>query len=1329
VDFNRKKIYFYAPGALTDGSAVISDFGLPLVQVSGNGSVVVSNVVFQGVNFEAGLGQGILITNGIRNLVLGCNFNNLNNYCVDIVNGGTNGVVSCNLQNLAGGGVMLRGGTENSNPALRVPANDFLVNNVITNFQRVTRVYAAAVDTGFGGSGTGGGGGGHQAAVGMRVAHNNISGSPHCAVLLGSWDTVHEYNDVSHYQQCSDDLGAFYSYDYISQHGNHTFRYNFMHDTPLGNGIDFDQDHYLMHIYGNVCNLNTIPSESQGIGIRYQNATQNIPGHEQAEDCHNNVVANGHYGITFVAPVPSVIENNVAVACTTPFSWSIVVTNGTTNTISSSTQAAMQSGANTNYSSDPGFLSLTNNDLRLNPSSRVYTDLPNYQQIPFEMIGLYNDGFRTNASGYAPLVTTSNILAFTATNALCGGRLFFPQFESNTTVMIYYGHTDGGTNPTAWQAVTNFGVFAAGSLSSLVGGLDPYTTYYFRYFATNAFGSSWSTASIGINLPPPPAGAVFVNLTPNTTVLSNSIVTFTGEVVGAGPSFPTNGELITVTINGSTQSGTVTNSSGNFAVVFNTTNIPASVTPYPVTYAYAGTTNIGGATNNATTLTIMPGSITWSGASDTDFENGGTGGNWNNYPSPLNDLVSDVAIFGATPTANQPSLTASRSVKGLTFSSTNGGWTLGSGSTNFLLGLGAGGIVSSVQTNGLNAINANLNIGMNQTWQVGNGGSLLFTGAITNPATSTNYSLVINAGANGGNVILSPAAGNNIVLTGSNNTASIFQVKSGGVLQLGGDGVTAPATTSTNQIINTSTNTFGACAINTPGKAQINSGYWIFSDLGKNGSDKLTGTLEVDGGTVSFGGARYLGEGTIQVNGGTLKFGVDATTHYINGGRFSLGNFYTVATATATMNITGGFVDLAQANGSVGNGNGIGYGLSTLLNQSGGVLQNGVTPGTGGTTTTFSIGGLNGSGNGTTNNLSAFTLTGGTFISAGVVAASTNAGPGSVNNFNFMGGVLAVQSFNATNLGSSPTATSTANQTNVSLALGTLANYGGVLAPGNLGIPGKTIILGNYAISNNAALLAVDLGGTNPANAFQNGSTNYDVVSVSGNTALGGSLSVSLLNNFVPAATNSFMILTNGGTLSGNFTNLVGGRVAVTNLAGGSFAVVTNARSVVLTNFVLLAANFIASTNAGAVPLTVTFTDISTGLITNRFWDFGDGITTNTIATSVAHTFTVAATNLVSLVVSDALASSTNALMVVVSVPSTPPVFGSVTLSGTNLIFTGTNGTAGGNYYVLAATNLLLPATNWTVVATNQFGPGGSVNFTSPAVSGADQIFYRLKLP
>jgi PKD repeat protein len=143
----------------------------------------------------------------------------------------------------------------------------------------------------------------------------------------------------------------------------------------------------------------------------------------------------------------------------------------------------------------------------------------------------------------------------------------------------------------------------------------------------------------------------------------------------------------------------------------------------------------------------------------------------------------------------------------------------------------------------------------------------------------------------------------------------------------------------------------------------------------------------------------------------------------------------------------------------------------------------------------------------------------------------------------------------------------------------------------------------------------------------------------------------------------------------------------------------------------------------------VTFTDTSLGTITNRAWNFGDGFTTNLAGTNLSHTFTVAGTNLVSLVVSGTAGTSTNILPVVVTAPTAPPVIGGIKISGGNLILTGSNGTAGANYYVLAATNVALPVTNWIIVSTNQFGSGGNVIWTNPLNPVAPQWFYRLRLP
>lgn len=75
------------------------------------------------------------------------------------------------------------------------------------------------------------------------------------------------------------------------------------------------------------------------------------------------------------------------------------------------------------------------------------------------------------------------------------------------------------------------------------------------------------------------------------------------------------------------------------------------------------------------------------------------------------------------------------------------------------------------------------------------------------------------------------------------------------------------------------------------------------------------------------------------------------------------------------------------------------------------------------------------------------------------------------------------------------------------------------------------------------------------------------------------------------------------------------------------------------------------------------------------------------------------------------------------------PGFASVVQTGTNLIFTGTNGVPGASYTVLTATNVTLPLSNWVSLITNQFGAGGAFSFTNGISPGDSQRFFWLRTP
>jgi hypothetical protein len=83
---------------------------------------------------------------------------------------------------------------------------------------------------------------------------------------------------------------------------------------------------------------------------------------------------------------------------------------------------------------------------------------------------------------------------------------------------------------------------------------------------------------------------------------------------------------------------------------------------------------------------------------------------------------------------------------------------------------------------------------------------------------------------------------------------------------------------------------------------------------------------------------------------------------------------------------------------------------------------------------------------------------------------------------------------------------------------------------------------------------------------------------------------------------------------------------------------------------------------------------------------------------------------------------NTGVINVVASVAK--PVIGSTAVSGGNLIFSGTGGTASGTFYVLTTTNLTSP---WTFIATNAYDASGNFNVTNAIQAGVPQQFYRLE--
>jgi autotransporter-associated beta strand protein len=182
-------------------------------------------------------------------------------------------------------------------------------------------------------------------------------------------------------------------------------------------------------------------------------------------------------------------------------------------------------------------------------------------------------------------------------NSTTNGKLFITNnlgFNNNAVTI----NVSGTSAPAAgtYVLVTN-----TGTLSGSVATGTPTVTG-----AGLASGSTATISMVGnsVVLTITAANPVFSNLTPSQTVpVGDSTVTLSGRVSASGI-YPTNGETVTITINGNAQTAMIKDSTGDFTNIYNASTIPASPTAYAITYSYGGDTLLNSAVNTSTTLTV-----------------------------------------------------------------------------------------------------------------------------------------------------------------------------------------------------------------------------------------------------------------------------------------------------------------------------------------------------------------------------------------------------------------------------------------------------------------------------------------------------------------------------------------------------------------------------------------------------------------------------------------------------------------------------------------------------------------------------------------------------
>ncbi len=347
---------------------------------------------------------------------------------------------------------------------------------------------------------------------------------------------------------------------------------------------------------------------------------------------------------------------------------------------------------------------------------------------------------------------------------------------------------------------------------------------------------------------------------------------------------------------------------------------------------------------------------------------------------------------------------------------------------------------------------------------------------------------------------------------------------------------------------------------------------------------------------------------------------------------------------------------------------------------------------------------------------------GGTILASSVGTATANAtasATGSTGTFNFNGGILRARTNSTVFFSNSPS--------------GPLVPLTAVVKAGGAIIDSITNSVNfNEALVTDPALAGAQDGGLTKlgngiltltlANTY-NGNT---IVS-GGTLALSGSASIANTTNIVVAggaafdasglsstfALGSSQVISNSGStalIGGNF-NASGGTLSLTYASGTPSLSSTNG------TLTLAGTTALKINNTGAALTAGTYTIIG-----------------NTIGGSVAGTvpssFTVtgggiAGGNTASLQISG------GALNLVVSNGSQPPppTINHITISGGNIIITGTNNKgSGGTYHVLSSTNILTPLSNWTVLTNGTFDANGNVFFTN-SIGLSSRQFYILQVP
>ncbi len=712
--------------------------------------------------------------------------------------------------------------------------------------------------------------------------------------------------------------------------------------------------------------------------------------------------------------------------------------------------------------------------------------------------------------------------------------------NGNNTVSANGGLTMGGTTKTltgATLANAATATWSAGAINTGTGSVlsnAPSGIFNITFAATtgNAGGSRTFANAGQFNVNPGGGNTVSISDTFNNSAAVN-VQSGTFSLQGGGTTTSTGSFAVSsgaiLDFSGGTQtlsSGSSISGAGNFSVSGATAGLNGTFNIGGTNTFSGGTANfLGNYTINGNTVNVTSGTA--------NFTTSGT-----IAPGILNISGGTLGCSNAV-SVSGPMTWSGGSINGNNTVSANGGLTMG-GTTKTLTG-------------------ATLANAATATWSAGaiNTG----TGSVLSNAPSGIFNITFaattgNAGgsrtfANAGQFNVNPGSGNTVSISDTFNNSAAVNVQSG-TFSLSGGGTT----TSTGSFAVPSGTTLdlsGGTQTLAGGSSITGAGNFSVSGatVNENGTDGITGTNIISSGALNFSSGSTAALTALTITGGTLGcsnvVSVSGPATW-NGGTISGNN---TVTANGGLTISGTTKTLTGA--TLANAATATWSAGQLNTGSGSVFSNAPS---GTFNITFAASTGNAGGSRTFANTGQFNVNPGSGNTASISDSFNNSGTVTAQS-----GTLALSGVYDQTAGLTLLNGGNINNTSpLQIGGGTLGGTGavtgsvtnnGAVSPGDS--PGKLIIGGNYFQTTNGAL-NIELAGTVPG-------TSFDLLVVTNNASLAGTLNVTLTNGFYPATNALFTFLT-AGTRSNTFANFN----YPSNLIGLQVDYATNSASVQVIN-------------------------------------------------------------------------------------------------------------------------------------------------------------------